>query len=131
MNTTSPGTKTDRIIYRVSTALIVLLIALPAVTFYTDFALNSIQHLGFPAYFGIEDGIAKVIGGIVLAVPMVPMRFKEWAYVGYGIDFISAIIANAVVIGPGMAMLPVVALIVLAVSYIYFHKTHVVYAPGI
>lgn len=51
-------------------------------------------RMGFPAYFRVELSIAKVIGAIVLLIPVVPARVKEWVYVGFSICMISAIIAK-------------------------------------
>ncbi|TGN11195.1 DoxX family protein [Leptospira ilyithenensis] len=51
------------------------------------------KHLGFPDYFRVELAIAKIFGAIVLVIPQISGRIKEWAYAGPGITFISA--ANA------------------------------------
>jgi len=58
-------------------------------------------HLGFPAYFRIELAWAKLAGVVVLLVPMVPVRMKEWAYAGFAITLGSALIAHLAV-GEGM-----------------------------
>jgi hypothetical protein len=50
-------------------------------------------------------------------------RIKEWVYVAFGIDFISATIAYLSVDGFGMnALSPVIMFGLLVVSYIYYHK---------
>jgi len=54
-------------------------------------------HLGFPAYFRIELSWAKLAGLAVLLVPMVPTRLKEWAYAGFAITLVSALIAHLAV----------------------------------
>jgi hypothetical protein len=59
-------------------------------------------HLGFPAYFRIELSWAKFAGVAVLLLPMVPARFKEWAYAGFAITLVSALIAHLAV-GDGVA----------------------------
>ncbi|MBI3619429.1 DoxX family protein [Candidatus Peregrinibacteria bacterium] len=124
MTTFSPqgSLKKDTILYWVTTALFFVLVPLPAIFFNTTMAIDGMAHLGFPHYFGVELGIAKIIGGIVLIVPMVPKRLKEWAYVGFGIDLVSALIALIVVDGltPIVAGV-VVGFILLAASYISFH----------
>jgi DoxX-like family len=116
--------KSAKIIYWITTGLVFLLdSALPAFTFNTELAKQGISHLGYPDYFRIELSIGKIIGGLLLIIPMVPARFKEWAYVGFGLDFISAFIGHVVVDGfDGQAVFPIVMLIILVVSYIYFHK---------
>jgi hypothetical protein len=95
---------------------------IPAFTFNSALAKQGISHLGFPDYFRIELSIGKIIGGILLILPMIPARLKEWAYVGFGIAFISAMIADFIVDGPGVAVLPLTGLAILTVSYIYYHK---------
>ncbi|GAB3018876.1 hypothetical protein GCM10027185_14890 [Spirosoma pulveris] len=95
-----------------------------ALGFNTPLAIEGTRHLGFPDYFRVELGLGKILGGILLVLPMIPARIKEWAYVGFGISMISAIIANLVVDGPVQASLPLVCLMLLIVSYIYYHRTH-------
>jgi hypothetical protein len=57
-------------------------------------------HLGFPAYFRIELSWAKFAGVAALLIPMVPARLKEWAYAGFAITLISALIAHLAVGDP-------------------------------
>ena len=79
--------------------------------------------MGFPDFFRVELGIAKLIAALVLIVPQIPARMKEWAYGGLGIVFISATIAH-IVNGDAVAMVisPLVFLAILAISNIYWHK---------
>jgi hypothetical protein len=56
-------------------------------------------HLGFPSYFRMELSWAKLLGVVVLLLP-VPPRLKEWAYAGFAIDLTSAVIAH-VAVGDG------------------------------
>ncbi|MCX6216931.1 DoxX family protein [Spirosoma sp.] len=117
------STKKDRIIYWTATLLIVLFDSVGALGFNTPLAIEGTRHLGFPDYFRVELSLGKILGGILLVLPMIPARIKEWAYVGFGISMISAIIANLVVDGPAQASLPFVCLMVLIVSYVYYHRT--------
>lgn len=116
--------KSAKIIYWIATGIIFLLDAvMPAFTFNTELAKQGISHLGYPDYFRIELSIGKIIGGLLLIIPMIPARFKEWAYVGFGLDFISAFIGLMVVDGfNGQTAFPLVMLAILVVSYVYFHK---------
>jgi DoxX-like family len=58
-------------------------------------AAQAFTRLGFPAsYFRVELSWAKVAGVLALLVPMVPARLKEWAYAGFGINLVSALIAH-------------------------------------
>jgi len=50
-------------------------------------------HLGFPAYFRVELSWAKFLGVALLLAP-VPTRLKEWAYAGFAITLVSALIAH-------------------------------------
>jgi len=54
---------------------------------------EAFTHLGFPGYFRVENSIAKLLGIVVLLAP-VPARLKEWAYAGFAIDLVSALIAH-------------------------------------
>ena len=53
-------------------------------------------HLGFPAWFRVELSVAKLLGVAVLLAP-VPPRLKEWAYAGFAINLVSAVIAHLAV----------------------------------
>jgi len=56
---------------------------------------EAFTRLGFPAsYFRIELSLAKVAGVVALIIPMVPARLKEWAYAGFAINLISALITH-------------------------------------
>jgi hypothetical protein len=54
---------------------------------------EAFTHLGFPDYFRVELAWAKLIGVVLLLVP-VPARLKEWAYAGFAITLVSALIAH-------------------------------------
>jgi hypothetical protein len=54
---------------------------------------EAFAHLGFPGYFRIELAWAKFFGVLVLLTPM-PARLKEWAYAGFAINLVSALIAH-------------------------------------
>jgi hypothetical protein len=54
-------------------------------------------HLGFPGYFRVELSWAKFAGLVAVLVPMVPARVKEWAYAGFAITLVSALIAHLAV----------------------------------
>ncbi len=54
---------------------------------------GAFTHLGFPDYFRVELSWAKFAGLAVLLAP-VPARVKEWAYAGFAITLVSALIAH-------------------------------------
>jgi hypothetical protein len=117
--------KKDKIIYWVSTILLALFI-LPGIFFINSpAAMEGTIQLGLPNWFRLEVGIGSFIGGLILILPLslVGARLKEWGYVALGIVYISALIAHLSVDGfIAMSFTPVVAFVVLLVSYIYFHK---------
>jgi len=60
---------------------------------------SAFTHLGFPAYFRVELSWAKFLGVVLLLAP-VQARLKEWAYAGFAITLISALIAH-IAVGDG------------------------------
>lgn len=116
--------RTDKIIYLASTIFVTLfsvlgawgLIALP-------FFIDTVNAMGYPRYFRITLAIFKILGGVVILLP-VPARMKEWAYAGIGINVISAIISFCAIQAPVPSFVsPVIALLALIISYVYFCRT--------
>ncbi|MDB5275903.1 MAG: hypothetical protein JWR61_858 [Ferruginibacter sp.] len=116
--------KSAKIIFWVSTTLIFLFEGvMPALTSQTEMAKEGIRHLGYPDYFGVMLTVFKVLGALVLIIPQIPARVKEWAYAGFTFDFLSAFFSNWAVDGlKGAAFFPLIVLAVLIVSYINYHK---------
>jgi hypothetical protein len=116
--------KKDKILFWITTTIIFLFEGvMVALTSQTDMAKQGITQLGYPVYFGNMLAVFKVLGTLVLMIPAVPARYKEWAYVGFGIDFIAAFVSLVAVNGfNGMAILPLVFIGILAVSYTSYHK---------
>lgn len=115
--------KTTTIIYRISTIIVCLTMVFSS---YSDLFTNAVRqafiHLGFPGYFRIELGIMKIIGIIILTAPL-SVRFKEWAYSGFAITFISAFVAHTIAGDPFSARVaPLIVLVFLLISYFSFHK---------
>jgi hypothetical protein len=115
--------KTTKIIYWISTGIICLF-SLGAVQMNSQMAIDGANHLLIPRYLGLEVSIGQLIGLVLLIVPAVPSRFKEWAYVGYGIMYLTAINAHLAV---GDAFVPyalmgIIFFGLLLTSYITFHK---------
>ena len=87
---------------------------------------QSFQHLGYPGYFRVELAVAKLIGAVLLLVP-VGANIKEWVYAGFTITFISAFIAHMVNSDPTFYRItPIVFLALLAVSYFTYHKSNMI-----
>jgi hypothetical protein len=116
--------KALKITYWITTTLMVLGMLLSFYSYMFNPALKTgFLHLGFPDWFRLELGIAKLLGALALAIPMIPARVKEWAYVGFFISFFSAIIAHCIVGDPVFNIIaPFVFLLILVTSYITFHK---------
>jgi hypothetical protein len=74
-------------------------------------------HLGYPPYFSTLLGAWKVLGGIVLLAPGLPL-LKEWAYAGMFFEFSSACVSHlAVGDGASASVPPVVFAGALAASW--------------
>ncbi|WP_309610084.1 DoxX family protein [Flavobacterium sp.] len=116
--------KTTKILFWVTTTIIFLFEGvLPATTSQTELAKEGIKHLGYPEYFGNVLVIFKILGVLVLMIPKVPSRIKEWAYAGFAFDFIFASISHGFVDGINFqTFFPILFLGILIVSYINYHK---------
>jgi hypothetical protein len=101
-------------------------------TAYAQLALPQVSeafiHLGYPAYFRVELSWAKFLGIAVLLAP-VPARLKEWAYAGFAITLVSALIAHfAVGDGPQAWSFAAGTLVLWALSYFFWRRLDA--APG-
>ncbi len=116
--------KKDKIFFLTATIIIALFEGvMPALTSQTELAKEGIRHLGYPSYFGNALVVFKVLGVLVLIIPQVPKRLKEWAYSGFAFAFIFASISHGAVDGiNGQTFFPLIVMSILAVSYFYFHK---------
>ena len=92
-------------------------------------AAQAFTRLGFPAaYFRVELSWAKVAGVAALLVPMVPARgviyvIKEWAYAGFAINLISALIAHLSISDRPAALAPSATTSVLwGLSYFFWRR---------
>jgi DoxX-like family len=116
--------KKNKIIYWATTGIIALLMAFSAYSYLSKPEIvAAFKHLGFPDYLRVELAVAKISGALILIIPAIPVKIKEWAYAGFGIVFISASIAHASN-GDAAAMIitPMVFFAILIVSNIYLHK---------
>ncbi len=116
--------KKTRIIFWITTILIFLFQGvMPALTGHTEMAKEGIRRLGYPDYFGVLLTISKVLGSLILIIPRLSPRLKEWAYAGFTFDFVFAFFSLWAVDGPiGSTFFPLIVLAVLAVSYFSYHK---------
>tara|TARA_R110001592_G_scaffold88299_4_gene260040 strand:+ start:4114 stop:4482 length:369 start_codon:yes stop_codon:yes gene_type:complete len=116
--------KKYKITYWITTGIIALMMLFSAYGYFTNPDMKlAFVHLGFPDYFRIELGIAKLIGAIILIVPKIPTRVKEFAYAGFVITFISAFIAHTASGDPlSTGIMAIIFLGILIASYISYHK---------
>jgi len=79
-------------------------------------------RLGFPAYFRVELSLLKLAGILVLLLPA-PARLKEWAYAGFAITLVSALVAHFSLGDAASKWSWAVGTAVLwAISYFFFRK---------
>ncbi len=116
--------KTTKIVFWISTGLIFLFEGvMPALTGHTEMAKQGVAHLGYPDYFRVYLNIWKIAGSLALIIPMVPARIKEWAYFGLGLTAVSAMVSYCAVDGCKFeGFIPLIAIAILSVSYISYHK---------
>ncbi len=116
--------KKQKIVFWTATVLIALFEGvMPALTSQTELAKEGIKHLGYPEYFGTALVVFKILVVIILIVPKIPSRLKEWAYAGFTFNFIFAMISHAAVDGiNAQTFFPLIVLFVLSVSYFYYHQ---------
>ena len=109
---------TRRVIYWGSTGLVALLSAFAAFTYLTAApeAVTGFAHVGYPQQLRVLLGIAKLLGAVALVGPGFP-KVKEWAYAGFTFAWIAAFVAHYLAKDGAEALLPLVLLILLAVSY--------------
>lgn len=91
--------------------------------FNNDMVSEVFVSLGFPAALVYPLAIAKLLGIIVIWVNK-PRLLKELAYAGFAIDFILAAVAHTMA-GDGGAFGPIVALVLVIISFIYHRKLFV------
>ena len=85
-------------------------------------AAEAFTRLGFSSSaFRVELSWAKVAGVAALLIPMVPPRLKEWAYAGFAINLVSAMIAHLSISDRPLALVPSATTSVLwAFSYFFW-----------
>ena len=110
----------------ISTALFALQMTFTA---YAQLRLPQVAqafaHLGFPSYFRVELSWAKFAGVLILLAPFAPARLKEWAYAGFAITLVSALIAHLSVGDPIQSWGWAAATGLLwALSYVFWRRLH-------
>jgi hypothetical protein len=116
--------KRDKIIYWISTGLLAAGMVMSGVMYLSknEEMVTNFTAIGYPVFMLGILGVAKLLGGIALVAPA-PDRLKEWAYAGFAFVFIGATWTHVATHTPWMA--PVVAIVILAVSYIFRLRTKI------
>ena len=123
--------KKDKIIYWTATGIVATVMLWSAFNFSLNEEMKgAFAHLGLPNWFRIELTVAKILGALALLIPTIPNRIKEFAYCGFTITLISAIIAHSSS-GDGISSIdPLVFLGILIVSYLYYYKAQLHKQPA-
>lgn len=117
----NPNKKQKRV-YWIITIIALAVIILPSYFAPREYLIQAVKSLQFPDYFPLELDILKIVGAVLILIPVIPTMFKEWAYVGFGILLLSASLAHGIVDGFVKGVAPLVPFAILAVSYYYFRK---------
>jgi uncharacterized membrane protein YphA (DoxX/SURF4 family) len=108
--------KPIKILYWVVTSVFALMMIYSGVLYLTSPEMEqAFTQMGFPSFLRVELGVAKIVGSIVLLAP-VPARLREWAYAGFTINLVSALIAH-ISLGHPASVAFFVALIISYITY--------------
>ena len=92
---------------------------------FSQTMIEGIEKLGFPNFFRVELAVLKIIAVAVLLIPQIPVHYKDWAYVGIALFYLTAIIAHFAHKDPiAINLINVVLLGILIVSNVYMRKVH-------
>lgn len=115
--------KSVKITFWISTILVAIFVIPSAFMVNAPTTHEMFSTLGVNAdWFRWELEVAKTIAGVLLVIPMIKWRLKEWVYAGLAIDFVSAFIAITAVQGIAMGAPILLFIVVLAVSYLSYQK---------
>ena len=82
-------------------------------------SLDSMTHLGYPAYFVTILGICKILGVVALLIPKFPL-LKEWAYAGFFFMMSGAVVTHIAAGNSMSEIFPSLLLLILTVVSWYF-----------
>lgn len=114
--------KRDVIIYRIVTALFTLILLMGAIMYFIQYDMVSemFTHLGVPTEIIYLLAIAKLLGLFALWF-IKNSVIKTLAYVGFALDLVMAIAAHLK--AGDDAFGPLIPLVLLVVSYLYYRKS--------
>jgi uncharacterized membrane protein len=117
--------KKTKILYWIFTALLgilMLISGIPDMIKVPEAVEIVSTHLGYPTYFIVFIGVAKVLGAIAILVPGFN-RLKEWAYAGFTFDLIAATYSTISVGDPASKWVTmIIPFAITGLSYYFFHK---------
>ena len=116
--------KTSRVVYWVFTLLFVVPQVWSAIQYFIEAPrmMETMTHLGYPAYFPKILGVAKLLGAAALLYPAMP-TLKEWAYAGFTFDVLGASASHLASGDPiYIALVPIGFLALLVVSYLSWKR---------
>lgn len=110
--------KRDKIFYWATTGLVATSFLLSSFMYLGQNVelMNSFKALGFPAYFVMLLGVAKLAGSLAIINPWYDM-LKEWAYAGFTFTLVGATYTHIATGTPFVA--PVVFLALVGISYFF------------
>jgi DoxX-like family len=123
--------KSTTTVYWIVTALFCLEMSFTAYYELLPQGVQAFTRLGFPnSYFRIELSLAKLAGVAALLIPLAPARLREWAYTGFAINLVSAIIAHLSIRDIPLAFVPsTITSVLWALSY-YFWRLQATQPPS-
>lgn len=113
--------KTKKIIYWTTTVLVSVFMLMSSYMYlsHNPHMMEGFQKLGYPLFFAMLLGTAKLLGAIAL-IQQKWKKLQEWAYAGFTFTFIGAIWTH---ISTGTSFVgALIALIILGTSYVFRHK---------
>lgn len=117
--------KRNKIIYWISTAWLALGMLSTGIVqlIKVKEEVDTITHLGYPAYLLTILGVWKILGVIIVLIPKFAL-VKEWAYAGFFFAMSGAIISHILSGNPVAKVFPALLLLVLTVLSWYFRPAN-------
>ena len=114
--------KRDKIIYRIVTALFSIMILMGAITYFVKYemAADMFTSLGVPTYVIYPLAIAKILG-IIAIWSNLSKVLTHMAYGAFILELSIAIFSH-INAGDGNAFGPVVPLILVVISYVFYRR---------
>ena len=111
-------------IYWITTLLTSLYLIWSAYGFlFSKAVIQGVEQLGFPGYFRIQLAILKIIAVFVILIPPISVAYKDWAYVGIGLFYLTGIVAHFAHKDPiAINLINFLLFILLVVSNVYLKK---------